>query len=200
MDPNASVTMLSGIGAGGKRAAALERHGIRTIRDLASMASHVVINGCAKARLEAIAICGSAAPSSQENPERPERHARNDALMCSWTGLRAHIWAEPGVLVRCTIVGAVTTPAGVCALTKFVRLGQVHHRAVTFQYLTSVAVQHSMRACHTDDDELTTTSALGISDPSRSDLLLNTPLILHGGDASQNAFVVREVEDIAQIR
>jgi hypothetical protein len=57
-----------------------------------------------------------------------------------------------------------------------------------------------MRACHTDDDELTTTSALGISDPSRSDLLLNTPLILHGGDASQNAFVVREVEDIAQIR
>jgi hypothetical protein len=204
MDPDASVTMLTGISAGGKRAHALEAVGIKTIRDLAS--NNVNVSGCAKARIQAITICAAAVP---KNPNGPQQHPRQIGgatdLTCSWTGLRAHVWAEPGVLVRCTIIGAVMTPAGVCALVKFLRHGKVQHRAVTFQYLTSVAIQHTIHACETDDEERITTAAVGVDLSDTPELNVNMMQQLRFnrfnmiGDAA-TAFIIREVEDIAQIR
>jgi hypothetical protein len=101
------------------------------------------------------------------------------------------------------------TPAGVCALVKFLRHGKVQHRAVTFQLLVSIAVQHTMHVCQTDDEERVTTAAIGLdlADHHTLNISMMPPLSfnsinnINGIDAIDDAaaaFVIREVEDIAQ--
>ena len=198
--PSSSVSLLTGIGQ--KRQAALDKAGIKTVRDLANAASSAELSIPAKARIEALRICGlaAAAAPAAAPAARPvaSSSSSSSSLSSSWDNAVVRVWSDSGALVHGKVLRTVSTPVGPCALVKFVRHGRPHTRAFTFQYLMSTFVQHHTGQCASDDEERVDCEMMARFTESAADLF-ERPLWLSPADAAAS-FIIQEVADIAQLR